>query len=278
MGEAETRNTTFPLFSNLPPELRNQIWQDALPNRVGAGLYFYKQGCCGPEWVSTLDGGSDHERSTRTMVLEFQHSLLDDARFDIPLAFVSREARSIALAWAEEQGLKVCSSANGPIFLCPFNPRRDVLYIAPDQWDGFLRDHIELWFGFGLIEQDPEIRSHLERVALPQSLLRSEFSTLLGLFNHYHDLKTLYIVADAPTRVDLPLGGKNDKTEIQQRWELALPQSVEAFVASGTWKSDSNGMVEMCQLIVDACDNLTPGIPAILLAKFEVLPIRVIRT
>ena len=141
MAAAATDPAQFPLFSNLPTELRDQIWHAALPDKVQQALYAYKKGCWCPHRLSAFEEGYDHENDEYNLKLEFRHGLLDHVRIDLPLLFVNREARTVALAWVrDQQGIEIhpCENGQNLILACPFDPKRDALYVALDKWDDFI--------------------------------------------------------------------------------------------------------------------------------------------
>lgn len=129
MAVVATNSSIFPLFSSLPPELRNQIWRDAVPDKVGPALYFYRNGYWCPRRLSKSDKGYDPEKDENNLNFEYRHDLLDDAQFEVPLVFVNLEARGIALAWVREQGIEIrfCENRQHPIFVRPCDPMRDAL-------------------------------------------------------------------------------------------------------------------------------------------------------
>ena len=94
---------TFPLFSSLPPEIRNQIWWEALPGDIGPALYFYrKRGCWESRRITTAVHGYQHADEDHNLALDFRLEMLDhDQQFDLPTFFVSLEARGITRAWLE---------------------------------------------------------------------------------------------------------------------------------------------------------------------------------
>lgn len=75
-------------------------------------------------------------------------------QFEVPLLFVNREARGIALAWVREQGIEIRPREHRqyPIFVRPFDPMRDVLYVALDKWDDLLREPNDWKFQLDLFE------------------------------------------------------------------------------------------------------------------------------
>lgn len=122
MATAATNVSTFPLFPTLPPELWNQIWQEAFPDRVGPALFFFRTGYWRPY-------GSEPD-----LYLWFRHDLLPRVRFEMPLVIVCREARGIALVWLREQDIEIRPrEGQSPVFVRAFDPRVDALCIEPSK-------------------------------------------------------------------------------------------------------------------------------------------------
>lgn len=96
---------SFVLFSSLAAELRNQIWRDALPHHIGPALYSYrKRGCWCPRQLTESEPGYIAGNDDLNLAFEFRTDLLDDDnQYHVPLFSVNREARSIVLAWLQEQ-------------------------------------------------------------------------------------------------------------------------------------------------------------------------------
>lgn len=116
----------FHLFPQLPPELRIQIWRDALPSKIGPALYPYTS--------------SSWRRDPATGDVQLK---LGDARFDVPLASVNLEARGVALAWAAKQNIKVRAvegKHSCPVLARPFHPELDAIYVSEANWDHFVNE------------------------------------------------------------------------------------------------------------------------------------------
>lgn len=121
MTSATPSPRTFLHFSALAAELRNEIWHEALPKKTERALAFWKLGC----W--RLRGAEPR------LFFEFRHDRLE-THVEKPLAFVNREARSIALPLIHEQGLRLNIRGDlHPIFVRSFDYMVDVLYLGPGQ-------------------------------------------------------------------------------------------------------------------------------------------------
>lgn len=77
-----TNSSTFPQFQNLPSELRNQIWHDALPENDKPVLCPWKKGCWYPRRLQKSHEGWDPNEGLN-LHLEFRHGLLDHVQVDL---------------------------------------------------------------------------------------------------------------------------------------------------------------------------------------------------
>ena len=218
MVAAATDPPTFPLFTSLPRELRDQIWRDALPDKVGPALSYYRKGYWYPRHLSESDEGHDPDNDENNLNFEFRHDLLDDIRFEIALVNVNREARHLALAWIREQGIEMRPREDppSPVFVRPFDPTRDALYVPLDQWNKFLYEPDDRIFQLDLFGHLVDIKSDLTRVAVPAALLRSETAILPEMFRYLCNLKALLIVVD-PQPNPWPA---DDDVMLQYRWDF----------------------------------------------------------
>jgi hypothetical protein len=136
MATAAANTSIFHPFTRLISELRDLIWHAALPDEVGPVLYFYKPGGWTPLSISP-------ECVSPNLHLEYHHDVLDAVQVEMPLFFVNREARYIALAWMQKHNIKMrvygpkYGQVQSPVFVRPFNPVHHALYITVDQWIGF---------------------------------------------------------------------------------------------------------------------------------------------
>ncbi|KAK2872086.1 hypothetical protein FQN49_002565 [Arthroderma sp. PD_2] len=222
----------FPLFSGLPGELRNQIWRESLPDRVEQALYFYKKGCWG---FHELSEGHPHYDPTlsHNLYLEFFHDLLDQIQFEVSLFFVNREARGIALTWIHEQGLKVQfhRDRGSFIFVRPFDPVHDTLYVPSDKWEEFVNEPFDHWSG-------PIDRNFFcegtafARLALPEALLQTMDNLFPDFCYNYFTIKKLFIIVGA----QLDIQPEENELKVQRRWEVVSEPHGAAFF----WNNDRN--------------------------------------
>ncbi|KAF2876937.1 hypothetical protein BDV95DRAFT_601348 [Massariosphaeria phaeospora] len=157
MAAAATDTTVFPLFSALAAELRNQIWQEALPkNMKEPTLGLFKAG----SW--RIQGAEPD------LLLGFCCDSLN-VDVEMPLAFVDHEARSIALAKIREHGLAIRARRNQyPILVRPFKPTVDALYVSLSALTNILVDLVDRTFEPDLIERLVEFRLPIEKSAMTQ--------------------------------------------------------------------------------------------------------------
>ena len=173
MAEATANSSAFPLFSRLPRELRDQIWRNALPDKVGPALYIYKTRSWCFRWAQTNQKYQPNNDGPK-LNLEFRYNLFDVHEFEVALFFVRHEARGIGLVWARTHGVKVLARKNSefPIFVCPFNPTRDAMYIPANKWTRFLEEPKDMCPGPDLLEKLVNVKpAHVTHLAVSRSLL-----------------------------------------------------------------------------------------------------------
>ncbi|OAA43257.1 hypothetical protein NOR_04624 [Metarhizium rileyi] len=210
----------FPLFSSLAPELRCQIWRDALPEPTGPTLYFYRnRGCWRPRQLTEADHGYIAGNGELNVGFDFRTDLLgDDNQFQVPLVLVNREARDIALTWLQEQGIKTRPQKQGEcLFARPFNPSLDVLYVTDEKWEDFCFEAADRLFEPDLHGRSVDLQSDLMRIAIPEALFYQTdlMSWLPDVERWFEHLRVLFVV----------MGSQPNDTFGPWRWEL---QGVEA--------------------------------------------------
>jgi hypothetical protein len=279
MAAAATNSSTFPLFSSLPSELRNQIWRDALPDKDGPALYLYKKGCWCPRPLSRPDELGDPANSENDLIFEFRHDLLDDVQVEVPLVSVSREARGIALAWVRGQGIKrrPREDRQYPVFVRSFDPTHDALYIALDKWDDFSGEPLVQPFELNLYEQFISHLTYLTRIAVPEALLSSEVVLLPEMFYYSCNLKVLFIIVDAPPDLQF---AENDMT-VQRRWEFESTQGGSFFWNSKRGRFDlgvsENIGDEALYRLLEVNEGLCKGLVREHIGSFEIRPVFAVR-
>ena len=247
MEVATTNTSVFHLFKSLAPELRHQIWHAALPDKVGPVLYFYKKGGWNPRSLSLSDKRYNLEDHEPYVDIEFRHDLLDVVQVQIPLFFVNREARNVALAWIQKHDITIRAYAReygqskAPVFVSRFDPTHDALFVAVDKWNEFLCEPDDRCFQSDLVDKFLHtLSANITRIAMPEALFRGEgevaaalaelfviiisfsfldlcFSDLQNLQDRFFgQLRVLFIIVDTPS----DLQPVNNDMKIQPRWEL----------------------------------------------------------
>ncbi|MCJ1278049.1 hypothetical protein MMC21_005863 [Puttea exsequens] len=279
MSVAAANSPTFPLFSSLAPEIRNQIWRDALPDKVGPALYFYKKGCWCPRRRLKSEEDYNHQYEERNLNFEFRLDVLDDSQFEVPLVFVNREARGITLAWVSEQGIEIREeNTRHPIFVRPFESTCDALYLELDKWNDFLREPYDRQDEPDLLEQVVNIKSHLTRIAVPEELLRKEVATLQYMFDWFNNLRVLYIIVDAQP----DLQSADNDMKVQRRWEFESTRGRALCWDDERHDFDCEDSENTCheevyRLIEEARKGLGEGLVRARMHSFEIRPAFAIR-
>lgn len=221
----------FSLFTHLPPELRLQIWRESMPDMDGIGLHHYKKGCWNARRATkgeSFERPADARADMEPPVFEFQHGKLDAVQVDVPLAFVSREARGVALDWARSQGIEMryCTEKKCHVFVHPFSLAQDALIIGMHQWEDFHIEPYERLVQPPLYGQPVIVNTEITRIALPQPTIWTDCYTVTDLFQWFPRLQVLYIVLDMqidPTTERLMLQSDRKKTKNylqQRRWKV----------------------------------------------------------
>ncbi|KAI0880279.1 uncharacterized protein GGS22DRAFT_175631 [Annulohypoxylon maeteangense] len=230
MTETAASSPVFSPFSFLPPELRDQIWRDALPGEFGPALFIYRKGYWRPRHLTESDEGFDPSNDEHNLNFEFRYDLLDDVQFELPLAFVNREARDIALAWAREQGFKARPRKDSqyPLFQRPFDPSRDGLFVPYDKWDEFRCEpddrlwEPDLYGKLVSIETDPTC------IAIPEELFRKEEALISEMLRYFYHIEVLLVVVG-----EQPAPLPADTTE---RWEFEnVPEGTFLWDSENGW-------------------------------------------
>lgn len=229
--------STFPQFQKLSRELRDKIWNHALPEKDSPALFPWKKGCWGlrhlpksdPRWKSDKD---------RNLLYDFRHELLDHVQLDVPLFSVNREARRVAWAWMRKNNIKLRFGKDKKrkdqyswIFTRPFDPAMDVLYIYMGHMGDFYVEGFETLedleeqeqpdlVAAGGVDVDPDIT----RIAVSALFFHDQFSYLPDMFQLYTSLLGLYVVVD-PQPLWRPRWKNHETQQVQgQRFEATGTQ------------------------------------------------------
>ncbi|KAL6882469.1 hypothetical protein HDV57DRAFT_63980 [Trichoderma longibrachiatum] len=288
---------SFPRFSSLPPELRMQIWWESVPDLDGITLHNYQKGYWDPRNVPKAESeeadaegarGTDEEPIT----FSFHHEKLNTVHVDVPLAFVNREARGVALAWAREEGLRLHfnEAKECPVFVHRFEPARDALFVGIDQWRPFCNEpHNRLAEPdlSGLVVNNT---TELTRLAVPHTTIWRDVTSLADVLHWYPRLRTMYIVLDIDVdivRETLLAKGDRNKARARlqrQQWKvkdspersLVWDREKRQFVWRGreTW---SFGSSELCGQMEEMGGELAQRLAEKEDGEFEIRPVYAVK-
>ena len=221
IAPSKSSNSLFPLFTRLPPELRNQIWQDSLPFKIGPHLFLYEKGAWGPYHLTETDREYDAENDELNWEFRWHHDSLHDKYFNIPLFFVNREARGIAFDWIHKHGIDtrtITGADNKPhrAFVRCWDPLRDALYVPLGLWNRFLDEPRERFWQSDTEGYSFTIKGGICHLAVPETLLSTDHD-IASIFEWYYETIMLYIVLDPPP--DLDATESDGKTQ-PRRWEF----------------------------------------------------------
>lgn len=226
-------SSTFPLFGDLPPELRTQIWREALPDNDKPAMFPYKEGCWNPRWLLESDPEYD-PRCEHNVNLEFRHDLLDHVEVDVPLIFVNSEARAIALSWVRDQGLRMQFREDRRCHVPtrPFDPASDVLYVAEDRYFTFCVKQPDRMFEPDLLDVNVSTGTDVTQMAAPEDCLRHDAAGVFDDFEmaSFYCVRVLFVVVNPqPNLEDGDIKGG-------RRWELESSEG-NSFV----WNHERGG-------------------------------------
>lgn len=209
-------SSTFSLPS-LPPELRIQIWNDALPLNDKGAIFFYRKDCWAPRWLEESDAG--YLAGCDNIVFSFDLNLLEKVtvKEHLPLASVNREARGSALAWAYKQGIEypVNENVQQHAMVRSFDPTRDILFVRT--WHEFFIDASDRMFEPDLHERTISSHPVYARIAIPEAQLFADWEAIGDLFvEQWFWPDVLYIIINTPMYAQMEI----ESVGAQRRWEI----------------------------------------------------------
>jgi hypothetical protein len=193
--------TTFARFSDLPGELRNQIWRDALPSEIEPALFLYKLGLWGPFHFGEGEAYHNYENDNMNWYFQWHSNLLDTPHVDIPLLSVNREARSFALESirksSNRMGLHFKESGGRSYLTRPWSLYEDILYVPAGQIRQFGNDPHDR-----MRQPDMQDRYYSGgdapiNIAVPEEVLSMDDfmrGTVDGLMQYYGSIELINIV------------------------------------------------------------------------------------
>ncbi|KAL3467286.1 hypothetical protein BJX64DRAFT_166588 [Aspergillus heterothallicus] len=212
---------SFPRFSQLPPELRLQIWHAALPLQtlLQRPLVFpCNLGCWAPRRLTPADPDFNADNDELNLNFEFDLTRLDPIKLSTPLLAVTREARDVALTWINKHSHShsplpfpiplpiqqpIIPSPNSP-HLQPqpshihiqrrFNPALDILYIPTPTWPDFLTEPWERPFEADLVNRTLGVEPvPFSTVVVDEGLVRGDVGCLVEMFEHYYAVEVVFV-------------------------------------------------------------------------------------
>ncbi|OAA55628.1 hypothetical protein ISF_07733 [Cordyceps fumosorosea ARSEF 2679] len=185
--------STFHPFSNLPIELRTQIWIDAIPAQDEPAVFIYRVGCCTMTRRVYWDDHAEH-----LLQFDYYFNLFSRVQALDGLLSASQESRAITLDWLSRQDvLSRRRYAGGTLHVVRrFNPKIDTLYLPTPCVVHFGTQLIDLLYQPENYDQriGPQ-RTHLRRLAIPRAAFNNgEVEILSAVIEYLEDLETLYVV------------------------------------------------------------------------------------
>lgn len=208
--------STFPLFPRLPGELRNAIWEEALrpqaqktptlvPYPLGLWYVDYNRPSI------KLDGNSF------------------DVHISVPLAHVNREARSLALSWAQTHGL-IVNKGGYPVFARSFDHSIDAVVINLGQHKEMQQELRDLSKQSGA--QSVETRTAFKNIAIveDEATITHEYWQL-GNFLLWLGMRKLLIVRGTLTEgVDKKTNPQGQRTFVHSTYHTPPNPGVWALM------------------------------------------------
>ncbi|KAK7744642.1 hypothetical protein SLS53_003529 [Cytospora paraplurivora] len=255
----------FTLFPDLPLELRIQIWQDALPDTIGPGLYSYRPGCWEPRLLTESDYNYTPGDDSMNWALNFHYDRLGSARLNIALVLVNREARDVALDWAARQDVEIRQTGDSQVLIRHFDPERDCMYVSLDDWDAFQREELEVQWNLNNWEISYHIECHVTRIAVPEAIFTHKDATWRGLddfFDGFSSIQALYVVSgqlsDMPSPdsdEDLPW---HREIDILQGTEVVWDEENKTWLPQSAVEETQNQVCD--EVIQQASQELSKGL------------------
>uniref|UniRef100_A0A8H7NE80 2EXR domain-containing protein n=1 Tax=Bionectria ochroleuca TaxID=29856 RepID=A0A8H7NE80_BIOOC len=247
--------STFHLFPKLPPEIRSQIWECALPT-LEPGVHFFRAGCWTPRYLTPTDDEYERDDLDYNRYAMFDNTRINKTWLAVSIVDVNREARQAALRWAQGHHLQLCfpQERQELVFLRHYNLEEDTLYVTPGRWERFVQE-LMAPDDMRFMNNSFSLTSYIDRIVIPDSFFEEAIPTLRQMFQT-HDLEALYVsetslepVSDGfdPSYQYEPSGGSiaSWNSELQRfdfeagneemdrtGWRQLLNQAAEALVES----------------------------------------------
>lgn len=223
---------TFHHFSQLPGELRTQVWIDAIPAQDKPALFIYRAGCCSMTREIYWDDFPEH-----LLKFDYYYDLFSRVQWFDALLSASKESRAVTLDWLTRQDTMTRRSypGGGRHVVRPFRPEIDILYLPLPCVIHFGTQLVDLLFQEENLDQriGPQ-RTHLQRLAIPRAAIENkDYEILTEVAEYIEDLETLYVVVDHDD-IDGADEGVGERFP-RRRWELrthAIPEEEASEILS----------------------------------------------
>lgn len=187
----------FHRFPDLPPEIRIQIWQEALPETPEPALFSFQKGGWEPQPLAE-DDEYYNEFDDSNLALIFDYRQIK-GRYFIHLALVNQEAYDVVLFWAREEGLEITytKTKRFPVFTRHFDIH-DTLYIPADKWDEFIDAPRARMREDDLLEPGvARICFTLTQLAIPDTVLQRNISALRDLMDTFTEVNSILVLSES---------------------------------------------------------------------------------
>ncbi|KAF2148513.1 hypothetical protein K461DRAFT_271998 [Myriangium duriaei CBS 260.36] len=214
---------SFAPFPILPPELRRNIWQEALLEYIKPAFYGWERDLWQPQHDLSDRLSSSSDDANTCPVLRYRHDLLKGISIKIPLAYVNHEARSETMLAVREHNISITYSQADeetrlavikhntsighsppdeifePVFVRPFNPEMDVLTVHFHGFPPFF--HSEVLGAMESMypdEEEIDYQSAIKFIALGEPHLQCEHTNmgqgLMQALEFHENIRVLYII------------------------------------------------------------------------------------
>lgn len=205
---------SFPHFPRLPPEVRLQIWQAALPVDLLPILHPYEEGHYRYFWTP--------RRNREHFDWIWSSDLLPNYIIQAPLLAVDSEARSTMLQWATRQRCKLRPrmSPTRPVYLRDFDVNYDAIYLPYGQVPALGWEYWSRTMQPPLVLADSSGSSSLRKLAIPEVAFISnqDIKSLCDtICTAQGSVDCLYILTSPPGELYWFEWRKHDP---HQRWEF----------------------------------------------------------
>ncbi|KAJ6442495.1 acetamidase [Purpureocillium lavendulum] len=196
--------------------------------------------------TTTIKGG--HRDSTRDVETS--------VHVRIPLLYVNREARDVALAWIQREAkateVRYREDGTDRVFGRTFEAQRDALYVETETLNDFYSEPYDRLFEPDLAQRMVSSGPGITRLAVSESTFRSENSALTDMFDWYSGVAEIFVVVGTQPRWE------HNSRKVQRRWTLKdapgcplvwnlAQQSFEAPSPESSSPESNTWMADVCR-------------------------------